>query len=99
MKVSAARQNDFSVLPKPKNDRADVLLTLINNGNASIEDFPKLSGFRTRISELHVKYGLELIYQPVKGTNRHGNTITYRRHILPEYEKETAIELYHKINA
>jgi len=98
MKVSATIQN-FSDLPKPKSDKADVLLTLIKNGKASIEDYKYLAGFRTRISELSRKHNLNLLSRSVTGKNRFDNTITYQEHILPENEKEVAIELYHQINA
>jgi hypothetical protein len=40
-------------MEKPKNTKAEILLTAIENGSVSIMDFPYLSGFRTRISEIN----------------------------------------------
>ena len=39
-------------LTTPKNTTAEVLFTLIKKGSVSIMDFPYLSGFRSRVSEL-----------------------------------------------
>lgn len=39
-------------LSNPTTNKAEILYTLITNGSVSIKDFPYLSGFRTRISEL-----------------------------------------------
>ena len=47
-------------MTQPKTTTAEVLQTLILKGDASIEDFPYLSGFRTRISNLVLIYKLKL---------------------------------------
>lgn len=85
---------------KPKSNIAEVLLTLIQDGNVSIKDkaFGHLSGFRTRISDLTLKHGLQLETKMEKDTNKFGNSYSYAVHILPESQKEYAIELYNKIN-
>jgi len=88
----------MSLLPHPKNNRQEVLLTLIKNGKVSIEDFPYLSGFRTRVSELILKFGLVLNTKQVKSTNKFGRTITFAEHHLEEIHIEKAITIYNKIN-
>ncbi|MBC7845593.1 MAG: hypothetical protein H7Y10_03780 [Flavobacterium sp.] len=88
----------MSQLPHPKNNRQEVLLTLIKNGKVSIEDFPKLSGFRTRVSELVLDYGLVLNTKPIKSTNKFGRTITFAEHHLEEIHIDKAIAIYNTIN-
>jgi len=83
-------------LALPKNNSQEVLLTLIKNGKVSIEDYPYLSGFRTRISELVREYGL--ILNPVKATNKFGRTIRYIEHHLEEIHIEKAIAIYNSFN-
>jgi len=85
-------------LNPPTNNRQEVLLTLIKNGKVSIEDYPRLSGFRTRISELILEYGLILNPKPVKSTNKFGRTITFVEHHLEEIHIDSAIEIYNRIN-
>ena len=85
-------------LPQPKNNRQEVLLTLIKNGKVSIEDYPYLSGFRTRVSELVLDHGLLLTTKPVKSTNKFGRTITFAEHHLAEANIEKAIEIYNSLN-
>jgi hypothetical protein len=82
----------------PKTTTAEVLQTLILKGEASITDFPYLSGFRTRISNLVLIYKLKLKSEVLRGVNKHGNKITYINHILEPTELKNAIELYELIN-
>lgn len=83
---------------KPKSNLAEVLLTLIQDGNVSIKDYGWMCGFRTRCSDLNLKYGLKLDTKPMTDTNKHGREFRYNIHILPESQIEYAIELYNKIN-
>ena len=85
-------------MTQPKTTTAEVLQTLILKGEASITDFPYLSGFRTRISNLVLIHGLKLKSEVLKGINKYGNKITYINHILEPTERKTAIELYELIN-
>lgn len=85
-------------LKKPKSNKAEVLYVLIENGKVSIKDFPYLSGFRTRISELVRENNLNLESKNMTDINKFGNTFTFVEHQLPEYEKTTAIEIYNTIN-
>ena len=84
-------------LPEPESSLQDVLFKLIKSGVASIKDFPHLSGFRSRISNLKVDYGLNLEIKQGFGTNRHGRKIIFAIHLLPDSEYFNAVKLYHKI--
>lgn len=85
-------------LSKPTNNRSEVLYTLIEFGRTSLKDFPYLAGFRTRISELCLDYNLKLIHKSETGVNRFGNHYTYKLHLLPQEEKQNAIDVYNQIN-
>ena len=78
----------------PKTSEQEVLLNLILQGHSSIFDFPYLSGYRTRISELQTKHGLFLERTLDKRNNKFGNVYTYAIHKLPLNQKEKAINLY-----
>lgn len=82
----------------PKTSEQEVLLTLILQGYVSLFDFPVMSGFRTRISELKLKYGLNLDRKTETRCNKFSNEYRYSIHFLPESEKQKAIELYNKLN-
>lgn len=87
----------FNGLPQPKTATQEVLLTLILQGNVSIFDFAWMSGFRTRISNLKLDYDLNIVTEKLKKTNKFGNTYTYCSRILPEKEKQNAIDLYYEL--
>lgn len=86
------------LLQKPKNSTQEVLLHLIDRGSVSIFDFSYLSGFRTRISDLKLKFGLNLITELHTAKNKFNRTFTYAKHILPDYEKEKAKQVYKSIS-
>lgn len=90
------QQDIFGGLPQPKTNTEEILLTLINTGSVSIMEFPWLSGFRTRVSELN-RVGLKLVPERKKKVNKFGNTFTYVIHRLPIEEVEKAKELYLKL--
>lgn len=89
----------FNGLPQPKTSTQEVLLTLILQGNVSIFDFPYLSGFRTRISNLKLDYNLDIQTEKKTKENKFKNTYTYAYHTLPESEKQKAIDLYNELNS
>lgn len=89
----------FNGLPQPKTSTQEVLLTLITQGNVSIFDFPYLSGFRTRISNLKLDYNLDIQTEKKTKENKFKNTYTYAYHTLPETEKQKAIDLYNELNS
>ena len=90
--------NLFQGFPFPKTSEQEVLLTLILQGHVSIFDFPYLSGFRTRVSQLQTVHGLSLDRVMDKRCNKFGNTYSYVIHKLPKEQKEKAVLLYNKLN-
>lgn len=89
----------FNGLPAPKSHLQDVLFTLINQGQASIETYRSLPSFRTRISELVRKHNLFLKKEFITKSDKYGKKFTYVNHILPSKENEKAIEVYNKLQA
>ena len=89
------QQDIFGGLPQPKNNTQEILLTLINTGSVSIMEFPWLSGFRTRVSEL--KRVLNLDCERKTKTNKFGNNFTYVIHKLKESDLEHARNIYLKL--
>lgn len=85
-------------LTVPKNTRAGVLYVLIKKGNVSLKDFPYLAGFRTRISEIVLKYEVNLFHVTRTDVNSFGRPYQYKDHLLPPEERDKAIEVYKKIN-
>lgn len=89
----------FLGYPFPRTNEQEVLLTLILQGYVSIFDFPYLSGFRTRVSELQRKHGLVLTRKQGKRNNKFGNPFSYAIHVLEKENKQFAEQLYAKLNA
>jgi len=85
-------------LSRPKTNKSEILYTLIQKGTVSIMDFPYLSSFRTRISDLKLKDDLPLLRELKTVVNKFGNTYTYVIHRLNPFNLRTAIKLYNKIN-
>lgn len=85
-------------LSNPTTNKAEILYTLIEKGSVSIKDFPYLSGFRTRVSELVNDDDIKMIHISTTGVNKFGNSYTYKEHILPERYRDLAIEKYNYIN-
>lgn len=85
-------------LSPPLNTKAEVLSALIINGSVSIKEFSWMEGFRTRVSELVLKHSIPLLKTTEVGTNKHGNTIWYKKHSLPSDKLDFAISVYKKIN-
>lgn len=79
----------------PKTNTQEVLYTLINQGHVSIMDYPYMSGFRTRVSELARKHGLYLKQVNVVSYNKFGNQFTYVVHRMGDRDK--AIQIYQEI--
>jgi len=75
----------------------EVLLTLILQGNVTLFHFPVMAGFRTRVSNLVLKYGLHLETTKAKRCNKFGNSYTYHIHKLPADQKDKAIAIYNKM--
>ena len=79
----------------PKTTEQEILLHLIKNGSVSIFDFPYLSGFRTRISNLKAKF-VPIESSKLTSTNKYGRTYSFAMHRL--MDKQKAIDLYEKLN-
>lgn len=84
-------------LPNPRSSTQEVLHTLITKGSVSILDYPHLSGFRTRMSEISRKYQLNIETVMSKRHNKFGNPYKYAIHKLPKTSKDKAIEIYKKM--
>lgn len=87
-------KNDLS---NPTTNLQEIIYTLIFNGHVSIMDFPYLSGFRTRVSELVNDFGLVLESERVKATNKFGNHYSYVVHKLNDKDLEQAFDIYQKL--
>lgn len=81
-------------LRHPKSNKEEILLTMIKSGKVSIIDYPYMSGFRTRISEISKAIKLKTVMSEVN-YNKHGNHYIYAIHSLEN--KEQAIEYYIKL--
>lgn len=79
----------------PLTNEQEILYTLIKRGRVSILDFPWLSGFRTRCSDLRLKRGLEMKTIKAQRYNKFSNIYTYHIHYLVDVEK--AKSLYEKL--
>jgi hypothetical protein len=79
-------------MQQPTTNFQEILFTLIEKGNCSIMDFPYLSGFRTRISEIKEQLNLHKSY--VTKINKFGNHYSYAVHTLDAIDKQKAIQLY-----
>ena len=83
-------------LRKPNSHISEVLYHLITKGEASIKEFYWMSGFRTRISDLKLDYGLNLSKKSAESTSKHGNKSKYFVHVLDETESKKAISIYNE---
>jgi hypothetical protein len=85
-------------MKKPKTQKQEILYELINEGSCSIEKFFYMCRFRTIISELKLKHGLNLD-SSIKAIEKrnHGNVYTFQIHKLLEKDKAKAIEIYNEL--
>ena len=90
-------ENLFKGFAYPKTNLQEVLLTLILQGHVSLFAFPAMAGFRTRVSNLVLDYGLNLETTKAKRCNKFGNSYIYHIHKLPAIEKDKAIAIYNKM--
>ena len=82
-------------MKQPTTNNHEILYHLIKYGAVDIFDFPYLSGFRTRVSNLKLNYGVEMFEMNKQHVNKFGRKITYVRHYLSD--KEKAIEIYNNM--
>ena len=76
----------------PLTNEQEILYTLIKKGFISMFDYPVMAGYRTRLSNLKLKHGLE--FETIKATrcNKFSRPYVYHVHKLKDLEK--AKELY-----
>ena len=87
----------METLNRPKTNIQEVLYELITKGNASIETFGYMCGFRTRISQLKRIHDLYLVSFPCTEKNKFGNTYTYYIHFLKNIDRKAAVNIYKKL--
>lgn len=85
------------IFHNPTTHKEEILLHMIENGSVSIMDFPYMSGFRTRISELVNEDKLTIDTEAKTGRNKFGNRYTYIVHRLNDRSK--AIEVYNNLKS
>lgn len=78
----------------PKTTTEEVLYTLIKKGSVSIFDHPYMSGFRTRVSDLKLKFNLNIKTIKATKVNKFGNVYTYHIH---KAKIKDCIRLYEKL--
>ena len=78
-------------MKNPKTNTQEVLNTLITQGHVSILDYPYLSGFRTRVSELQLKHGVGIRTEKNTAKNKFGNVFVYHKHYLTDLENAKKI--------
>lgn len=84
-------------IAKPRTNIQEVLFEMISSGEVSIMDFPYLSGFRTRVSELHRKYGIKIKTISREGVNKFGNKYKYAVHSPIDYAH--ALDVYKEMSS
>lgn len=85
-------------LQKPKNDNAEVLRALITKGKVNCIMFSFMEGYRSRLSNLRLKYKIPLDYKVKEKINRHGHKMRFREHFIKPGKTDYAIGVYLKIN-
>ena len=88
---------DRIVLPPATSQLAAVLKMLIERDGVDERETP-FNGFRSRISDLILKHGLNIRFIMRPFINQFGRKSEYRRHFLLSSDKAEAVELYNKIN-
>ena len=85
------KEKSENVFLAPKTTEQEILLHLIENVKVSIFDFPYLSGFRTRISNLTKKV-VKIESKLIKSLNKHCNSYLFALHSI--IDKNTAVSTY-----
>lgn len=84
-------------LKKPTTHLTEVLYHLINHKKASVKEFYWMSGFRTRISDLNLKYGLILNVEHEETISKHGNKGSIAIHKLNIEDIPKAKDIYNSL--
>lgn len=84
-------------IPKPKTNLANVLRKLIVSPGLSEREM-NINSFRTRISDLRLKYDLNIRHVTKESKNQFGHKVLYRVHFLRDSDKRKALRVYKEIN-
>ena len=84
-------------LQPPTTTIQEVLYEMIARGSVSIVQFPYLSGFRTRLSNLKIKYKLPFDNIIKVGKNKWGREYDYTVHVLKNENIELAKSIYNEM--
>lgn len=87
----------MKTINSPKTAIQEVLYELITHGSASIDEFFWMCGFRTRISNLKLKYGVKITSETAYKANKYGRVYAYQKHYLLSADELKAIEVYNKM--
>jgi hypothetical protein len=82
-------------LEKPTTALTEVLYELLTKKSISNADLPYMWGFRSRISDLINKHGIDLYTTEVKAKNKHGRVYSYVQHQL--LKRKDALKTYNKL--
>lgn len=99
MQTTSIQFNPYNNMKKPTSNISEVLFELIRKRKVSFHNFDYMQGYRTRVSELSNKYGLNLKTELVSDKNKFGNPYQYAVHYLPENQRNKAVKLYDKLIA
>lgn len=81
----------------PLNQKAVVLHSLLKRPFISERDF-NYNGFRSRISDLRLDYGVQIDFRLIPFVNEFGRKRTYRQHFIKHANIQHAIIAYQKVN-
>lgn len=95
--MNAQLSTSFKELSKPKNQKAHMLLDMIEGKMIAEQDYC-YNRFRGNISDFILKEGLEIRHQDVPFVNQYGHKGTYRKHYILSIDRDKAREVYEKIN-
>ena len=88
-------------LQRAKNQVAEVLYELLTKKKINRRDVMNETGIlnlSARIGDLRIKHNLTVKLEQVKTKNKHGRRVVYGNWLIPDDEKEKALEVYNNIN-
>lgn len=90
-------QTTLTLLSPPKNQKAVILKRLIEGEMISERD-TVYNGFRTRISELKLDYGVPIRFNWKPFVNEFEHVRKYKVHYLLTIDRERCIAIYERLN-
>ena len=85
-------------LSYPRTNKEEILFTLISQKYVCYLDFPEMSKFSARISEIQNELSFDLVKVNSTRNSKFGNPFRYVVYRLPESEIQKAIDFYKKNN-